>query len=88
MNLSFEFKLYAYWNLTVGAPIRYGEAEPWKKIAAKIGRTHPVRAPGARESRRKKNDGRAPDTNKELTAIKVQKSTKESNAQSVISIPT
>ncbi|KAF9539193.1 hypothetical protein CPC08DRAFT_731147 [Agrocybe pediades] len=44
-------------------PIRYGESEPWKKTAAKIGRTKPSRAPDIAETKRKsKSDGPPPDT--------------------------
>jgi hypothetical protein len=46
--------------------IRYGAAEPWKAKAAAIGRTKPTRAPNPEAKKRKKNDGRPPDTIKEL----------------------
>ena len=46
--------------------IRYGAAEPWKATAAAIGRTKPTRAPNPEAKKRKKNDGRPPDTIKEL----------------------
>lgn len=49
-----------------GVPIRYGAPEYWKVKAATIGRTKPSRAPQPDEKRRKKNDGRPPDTVKEL----------------------
>jgi len=49
-----------------GAPIRYEIAEPWKVKAAEIGRTKPSRAPKPDEKKRKKNDGRPPDTVNEL----------------------
>src|SRR4051812_44539439 len=49
-----------------GAPIRYGQAEPWKKVANAIGRTKPTRAPEKQRSKRYTNDGRPPDTLKEL----------------------
>ncbi|KAH9949621.1 hypothetical protein B0H21DRAFT_836748, partial [Amylocystis lapponica] len=49
-----------------GAPIRYGAPEPWKAVAARIGHSHKSRAPDARDTRRRKNDGRPPDTTKEL----------------------
>ena len=49
-----------------GAPIRYGIAEPWKVKAAEIGRTKPTCAPKPDEKKRKKNDGRPPDTVNEL----------------------
>lgn len=55
-----------YFNLKGGVPIRYGRAEPWKVIAQQIGQTKPSRAPKPEESKRKKNDGRPPDTAKEL----------------------
>ena len=59
------------------APIRYGIAEPWKVKAAEIGRTKPTCAPKPDEKKRKKNDGRLPDTvNELLTApTKLQKPT-------------
>ena len=47
-------------------PIRYGAPEYWKVKAATLGRTKPSRAPNPEEKRRKKNDGRPPDTVKEL----------------------
>lgn len=46
-----------------GIPIRYGAPESWKKVAARIGRTKPSR--DGRKGK-KKNDGRPPDTVKEL----------------------
>ena len=49
-----------------GVPIRYGAPEPWKTKAATLGHTKPSRAPNPEEKRRKKNDGRPPDTIKEL----------------------
>jgi hypothetical protein len=49
-----------------GVPIRYGAAEYWKTKAATLGRTKPSRAPKPVEKQRKKNDGRPPDTVKEL----------------------
>ncbi|KIJ90223.1 hypothetical protein K443DRAFT_126556, partial [Laccaria amethystina LaAM-08-1] len=55
-----------------GALIRYGAAEPWKAKAAAIGRTKPTRAPNPEAKKRKKNDGRPPDTIKELL-LKPQK---------------
>ena len=47
-------------------PIRYGAPEYWKAKAAILGRTKPSRAPKPEEKRRKKNDGRPPDTVKDL----------------------
>lgn len=47
-------------------------------MADKIGRTKPTRAPEAAERRRKKNDGRPPDTIKELLDAK---QTKKQNVQ-------
>jgi len=52
--------------LLEGNLIRYGEPERWKKTAEKIGRTKPSRAPDSTTRKRKKNDGRPPDTKKEL----------------------
>lgn len=49
-----------------GVPIRYGAPEYWKTKAVALGRTKPSRAPQPEEKRRKKNDGRPPDTAKEL----------------------
>ncbi|KAH6876457.1 hypothetical protein BKA70DRAFT_1240161 [Coprinopsis sp. MPI-PUGE-AT-0042] len=46
--------------------VRYGQAEQWKKVASKIGRTKPHRAPDAIKRRRYVNDGRPPDTAAEL----------------------
>ena len=48
----------------------YGKAEHWKAVAAEIGRTKPSRAPAAQARRRKKNDGRPPDTSAELLKSK------------------
>jgi hypothetical protein len=55
-----------------GKPIRYGEAEPWKRIKELIGTTHPARLPG-HHRQRTKNDGRAFDTNEELLGIGKEK---------------
>ncbi|KAF8173113.1 hypothetical protein BJ912DRAFT_859605, partial [Pholiota molesta] len=49
-----------------GQPIRYGTAEPWKVLAEKLGTTKPSRADNPENKKRKKNDGRPPDTVKEL----------------------
>ncbi|KIJ93842.1 hypothetical protein K443DRAFT_111442, partial [Laccaria amethystina LaAM-08-1] len=49
-----------------GIPIRYRRPEAWKVIAAEIGRTKPTHAEKPNEKKRKKNDGRPPDTIKEL----------------------
>ncbi|PPQ76027.1 hypothetical protein CVT24_006700 [Panaeolus cyanescens] len=51
-----------------GAPIRYGDLEPWKVVASAIGRTKKSRASSRTNetNKRKKNDGRPPDTAKEL----------------------
>jgi hypothetical protein len=62
------------YHVTDGTLIRYGKAEPGKAIAQQIGRTKPSRAPEPEESRRKKNDGRPPDTSKELLANPKSKS--------------
>ena len=48
--------------LAVGAPIRYGAAEPWKKTFQRIGRTKPTRDPARKVRERYRNDGRPPDT--------------------------
>jgi len=53
-----------------GAKVRYGQSEPWKKTAIKIGRTKPSRAS---RPEKKKNDGRPPDTSKELLGKKKKK---------------
>jgi len=62
-----------------GVPIRYGQPEPWKVVAAQIGRTKPTRATQSQEKRRKKNDGRPPDTIKDL--VKPQTETKKKKIQ-------
>ncbi len=49
-----------------GELIRYGVAELWKAKAAAIGRTKPTRAPKPADKQCKKNDGRPPNTVKEL----------------------
>jgi hypothetical protein len=56
-----------------GVPIRYGQPEPWKAIAQQIGRTKPSRAPKPETRKRKANDGRPPDTSRELLGSKRQK---------------
>jgi hypothetical protein len=52
-------------------------------VADQIGRTKPTRAPDAAERRRKKNDGRPPDTAKELLDPKKAKKQDE-HVQQVI----
>lgn len=52
--------------LIEGIPTRYGQAEPWKVIHNHIGRTKPSRAPDPSTKKRKRTDGRAPDTSKEI----------------------
>lgn len=49
-----------------GTLIRYGQPEPWKILIQQIGRSKPSRAPNADKRNRKKNDGRPPDTAREL----------------------
>ncbi|KAJ7754873.1 hypothetical protein B0H16DRAFT_1458905 [Mycena metata] len=49
-------------NAAIDVSIRHVQAEPWKVIAQHIGRMKPGRAPNAAHSRRKKKDGRPPDT--------------------------
>ncbi|KAF8069336.1 hypothetical protein FPV67DRAFT_1415419, partial [Lyophyllum atratum] len=58
---------------TKGALIRYGQTEPWKVVANNIGRTKPTRAVKPDEKKRKANDGRPPDTAKELVHTKDKK---------------
>jgi len=55
-------------NFVVGQKLSYGDREPWKTIKERTGTTHPARREKAiQESRsRNKNDGRPPDTTKEL----------------------
>jgi len=60
--LNFVHKHY----ISAGIPIRYGAPEPWKAKAVAIGRTKPSRAPKLDDKKRKKNDGRPPDTIKDL----------------------
>jgi len=63
--------------VTGGVPIRYGAGERWKKIALEIGRTKPSRAPDSAAKKRKKNDGRPPDTSKELVESSKRKTKKK-----------
>ncbi|KAJ3009429.1 hypothetical protein NUW54_g2783 [Trametes sanguinea] len=58
----------------VGAPIRYGQAEPWKMTEQRIGRTKPSRDPQhkTRHGSRYHNDGRPPDTRKAIQKGKQQ----------------
>ncbi|KAF8185384.1 hypothetical protein BJ912DRAFT_852761, partial [Pholiota molesta] len=49
-----------------GIRTHYGEKEPWKVLADNIGRTKNSRAPDPSAKKRKHNDGRAPDTSKEI----------------------
>lgn len=58
-----------HWFLE-GKLIRYGQAEPWKVVQQKIGRTKKSRAKDLAEKKQKKNDGRPPDTSKELLGTK------------------
>ena len=52
-----------------GALIQYGVAEAWKVKAAAIGRTKPTRALKPADNK-KNDDGRLPDTIKELMGNK------------------
>ncbi|KAF8194527.1 hypothetical protein BJ912DRAFT_1141396 [Pholiota molesta] len=49
-----------------GVPIAYKPTQAWQSTAAHIGRSKASRAPNAQSIHRKKNDGRPPDTKKEL----------------------
>ena len=62
--------------MTAGTLIGYGQPEPWKAIAQQIGQTKPSRAPDPQENHQKKNDGRPPDTSKELLSMKTKSPTK------------
>lgn len=76
-NQSLSFTDY----LKVGVPLRYGEAERWKRIAATTGRTKTSRAAvKSGDKKRKRNDGRPPDTSKELLSTKKQKNSGTSTA--------
>jgi hypothetical protein len=60
--------------LTDGGLIRYGKPEPWIAIAQQIWHTKPSRTPERDASRWKQNDGRPPDTSKELLSSSKTKS--------------
>ena len=68
--------------LLEGIPIRYRRPEAWKVTAAEIGRTKPTHAGKPGEKKRKKNDGRPPDTIKEL--FKLEKGTKKKRAKNIV----
>lgn len=68
-------------SLSEGIPIRYRRPEAWKVTAAEIGRTKPTRSAKPDDKKRKKNDGRPPDTIKEL--LKPEKVTKKSSKRIV-----
>ena len=68
--------------LLEGIPIRYRWPEAWKVTAAEIGRTKPTCVAKPGEKKRKKNDGRPPDTIKEL--FKPEKGTKKKPAKKVV----
>jgi hypothetical protein len=72
-----------------GNPIKYGEREPWKKTKQRIGRTKPSRAPDTAAAKRKKNDGRPPDTIKDLLLRKpTKKETNEAKkVQDMLGVP-
>lgn len=56
-----------------GIRTRYGQPEPWKATAKIIGRTKHSRGIDPAVSKRKRNDGRAPDTSKEVLAKPVRR---------------
>ena len=58
-----------------GVPIQYGQAEPWKVVAAQIGCIKPTQASQLQDKECKKNDGWPPDTIKEL--VKQETGTKK-----------
>ncbi|PPR02123.1 hypothetical protein CVT24_011345 [Panaeolus cyanescens] len=70
---------------TTGVPIRYGQTEPWKIIAAKHGQTKKTRSKDPEEKKRKKNDGRPPDTSKELLKGSSRKSNKSQQQKATVS---
>ncbi|EDR15479.1 uncharacterized protein LACBIDRAFT_321327 [Laccaria bicolor S238N-H82] len=55
-----------------GKPICYGKAERWKIVKENIGQTKPTCSGKPADKKRKKNDGRLPDTNKELLGTNVK----------------
>jgi hypothetical protein len=72
-NSSESIMVYNNPFVSEGVPIRYGQPERWKKVCDRIGRTKPTRAPTAAEKKRSKNDGRPPDTVKQLLGISPSK---------------
>jgi hypothetical protein len=66
--------------------VRYGQAEPWKVVASKIGRTKPSRSEVYSDKKRKKNDGRPPDTNAELLQPGVAPNQKKKSISNVIDV--
>ena len=75
VSLSFDPPNFVHKRyILAGIPIRYGAPEPWKAKAAAISRTKPSRAPKPDEKKRKKNDGRPPDTVNELLTAPTEKS--------------
>jgi hypothetical protein len=68
-----------------GIPIQHGQPERWKVIAQNIGRTKPTRASRPEDKKRKKNDGRPPDTKDEL--LKPMKAKATTRKIKVLDIP-
>ena len=77
-------------TLLENIPIRYGDGEEWKKIRERIGRTKPARAPDVSEKKRKKNNGRPPDTIKDLLQRPPtkQQSKEVNKIQALLKVPT
>lgn len=67
-----------------GIPIRYGRDEPWKVKAEQYGYTKPSRHRGEKE---KQNDGRPPDTAKELLGPSPKKKGKGTKALTTVATP-
>ena len=80
LYLNYQFKWPSF-HLLRGVPIQYGQAEQWKKVSECIGRTKPSCAPDVAIKKRKKNDGRPPDTAKELLKISPSKKKKKDLAK-------
>jgi hypothetical protein len=75
-QVSPEIQIYIkanMYSLSEGALTRYGQAERWKMVKKLYGTTKTTRSGNPNNTKRKKNDGRPPDTAKELLILKSNK---------------
>lgn len=84
--MTYFFIVISYSQVYLGGTLtRYGKARRWTIMKERIGRTKPSRAPDKSDSKRTRNDGRPPDTVKELLGAQSKRGKKRARPMIVSS---